>query len=86
MVELRKTRANQYDVVVDEQVMGQVWNWHGSWSAQADGKTRHGLMIPKRPSPRVRTFTGRVDSTVFVSASPPKLMEAPPKDAFFARV
>ena len=30
MAELRKTRANQYDVVVDEQVMGQVWNWHGS--------------------------------------------------------
>jgi hypothetical protein len=47
MAELRKTRANQYDVVVDEQVMGQVWNWHGSWSAQADGKTRHGLMSRK---------------------------------------
>ena len=43
MVELRKTRANEYDVVVDEQVIGQVWNWHGSWSAQAGGKTRHGL-------------------------------------------
>jgi hypothetical protein len=47
MVELRKTRANQYDVVVDEQVIGQVWNWHGSWSAQADGKTRRGLKSRK---------------------------------------
>ncbi len=46
MVELRKTRANQYDVV-DEQVIGQVWNWHGSWSAQADGKTRRGLKSRK---------------------------------------
>ena len=47
MVELRKTQANKYDVVIDEQVIGQVWNWHGSWSAQADGKTRHGLKSRK---------------------------------------
>ena len=47
MAELRKTRANQYDVVVDERVRGQVWNRHGGWSAQGDGKTRHGLKSRK---------------------------------------
>ncbi len=54
MVELRKTRANQYDVVVDEQVIGQVWSWHGSWSAQADGKTRHGLKSRKEAIAQVQ--------------------------------
>jgi hypothetical protein len=54
MVELRKTRANQYDVVVDEQVIGQVWNWHGSWSAQADGKARHGLKSRKEAIAQVQ--------------------------------
>ena len=53
MVELRKTRASQYDVVVGEQVIGQVWNWHGSWSAEADGKTRHGLKSRKDAIARV---------------------------------
>jgi hypothetical protein len=47
MVELRKTGANQYEVVVDEQIIGQVWNWHGSWAAQASGKTYHGLKSRK---------------------------------------
>jgi hypothetical protein len=54
MVELRKTRANQYDVVVDEQVIGQVWNWYGSWSAQADGKARHGLKSRKEAIAQVQ--------------------------------
>jgi hypothetical protein len=31
---LRRTGERSYEVVVDEQVIGQVWNWHGSWSAQ----------------------------------------------------
>ncbi len=47
MVELRKTGANQYEVLVDEQAIGQVWNWHGTWSAQADNKTYHGLKSRK---------------------------------------
>ncbi len=47
MVDLRKTEANQYDVLSDEKVIGQVWNWHGSWSAKADGKTYHGLKSRK---------------------------------------
>ena len=53
MVELRKTRANQYDVVVDEQVIGQVWNWHGSWSARTDSKTYHGLKSRKEAIAKV---------------------------------
>ena len=47
MVELRKTGANQYDVLVDERVIGHVWNWHGSWSAKAYSKTYHGLKSRK---------------------------------------
>jgi hypothetical protein len=53
MVELQKVGANQYDVLVDEQVIGQVWNWHGSWSAQADGKSYHGLKSRKEAIARV---------------------------------
>jgi formylglycine-generating enzyme required for sulfatase activity len=48
MVELRKTGANQYEVLTDKQVIGQVWNWHGSWSAQANGETYHGLKSRKQ--------------------------------------
>ncbi len=47
MVELQKTWANQYEVLVDGRVIGQVWNWHGTWSAQADDKTYHGLKSRK---------------------------------------
>ncbi len=54
MVELRKTGANQYEVLVDEQVIGQVWNWHGSWSAEANGKTHHGLKSRKEAIARVQ--------------------------------
>jgi hypothetical protein len=53
MVELRKTGANEYDVLVDKRVIGQVWNWHGSWTAQADGKTHHGLKSRKEAIARV---------------------------------
>jgi hypothetical protein len=54
VAELRKTGANQYDVVADEQVIGQVWNWHGSgWSVQAGGKTHHGLKSRKEAIVRV---------------------------------
>jgi hypothetical protein len=47
MVKLRKTGANQYEVLLDEQIIGQVWSWHGSWSAKVDGKTYHGLKSRK---------------------------------------
>ncbi len=41
---LRKTGESSYEVMVDEQVIGQVWNWHGSWSSRVD----LGLMIDHR--------------------------------------
>jgi hypothetical protein len=50
---LRKTGESQYDVLVNEQTIGQVWNWHGSWSAQADGKSYHGLKSRKEAIARV---------------------------------
>ncbi len=53
MPELRKTAPNQYDMVVDERVIGQVWNWHGSWSAEASGKKYHGLKSRKDAIARV---------------------------------
>jgi hypothetical protein len=53
MAELRKTGESQYEVVVDGEVAGEVWNWHGSWSAQADGKTYHGLKSRKQAAERV---------------------------------
>ena len=51
--ELRKTGESQYEVLVDGQTLGQVWNWHGSWSAQVDGKTYHGLKSRKQAVERV---------------------------------
>jgi len=53
MAELRKTGESQYDVLVDGQIIGQVWNWHGSWSAQAAGKTYHGHKSRKLAVERV---------------------------------
>ncbi len=58
-MELRKTGANQYEVVVDELVIGHVWNWHGSWSAQADGKTYHGLKSRKAAIAKVELSISR---------------------------
>jgi hypothetical protein len=45
---LRKTGDNRYEVVVDGEVIGDVWNWHGSWSAQAEGKSYHGHKSRKK--------------------------------------
>lgn len=59
MMELRKTGANQYEVLIDEQVIGQVWNWHGSWSAEAGGKTYHGLKSRKEAIARVELSISR---------------------------
>ena len=53
MAELRKTGANQYEVLVDQQVIGQVWSWHGSWSARADNKVHHGLKSRKEAIAKV---------------------------------
>ena len=53
MAELRKTGESQYDVLVDRHIVGQVWNWHGTWSAQAEGKTYHGHKSRKEAIARV---------------------------------
>jgi hypothetical protein len=50
---LRKTGESQYEVVVDEQTIGLVWSWHGSWTAQANGKTYHGHKSRKQAVERV---------------------------------
>jgi hypothetical protein len=44
---------SQYEVLVDGQIIGQVWNWHGTWSAQAGDKTYHGLKSRKKAVERV---------------------------------
>jgi hypothetical protein len=60
MVDLRKTGEKQYEVLVDEQIIGQVWNWHGSWSAQAKEKTHHGYKSRKKAIERVeQIYRGR---------------------------
>ena len=49
MAELRKTGESSYDVVEDGRTIGQVWSWHGSWAAKADGgETRHNLKSRKK--------------------------------------
>ncbi len=53
MAELRKTGESHYEVLVDGQTIGQVWNWHGSWSAQAGDETYHGLKSRKKAVERV---------------------------------
>ncbi len=53
MAELRKTGQSRYEVLRGEQTIGQVWNWHGTWSAQADGKTYHGHKSRKQAIERV---------------------------------
>jgi hypothetical protein len=50
---LYETGESQYDVVVDNETIGRVWNWHGTWSAQVDGKTYHGLKSRKQAIERV---------------------------------
>jgi hypothetical protein len=53
MAELRKSGANEYDVVVDERLIGRGWNWHGIWSAEAGGETYHGLKSRKEAIAKV---------------------------------
>ena len=53
MAELRKTGESEYEVLVGGQTIGQVWNWHGSWSAQAGDEIYHGLKSRKQAVERV---------------------------------
>ena len=48
MAELCKTGQSQYELVVEEETVGRVWNWRGSWLAQAEGKIYHGLKSRKK--------------------------------------
>ena len=59
MMELRKTGANEYDVLSDGRVIGRVWNWHGSWSAEVGDKTHHGLKSRKEAIARVELSISR---------------------------
>lgn len=51
--ELLKTSPNRYTVVIDGEDAGEVWNWHGSWSAGVGGKSFHGLKSRKLAIKRV---------------------------------
>ena len=53
MAELRKTGESEYEVLVGGHTIGQVWNWHDSWSAQAGDETYHGLKSRKQAVKRV---------------------------------
>ena len=53
MAELRKTGESQYEVVVDQETIGHVWNWYGSWSAKVCGKIYYGLKSRKKAVERV---------------------------------
>ncbi len=53
MAELLKTGQSRYEVLIDGQTIGQVWNWHGNWAAQAGGKTSHGHKSRKEAIARV---------------------------------
>ena len=59
MMELRKTGANAYDVLSDGRVIGRVWNWHGSWSAEVGDKTHHGRKSRKEAIARVELSISR---------------------------
>ena len=45
--ELRKTGQNRYEVLIGDEVVGEVWNWHGSWSASSGDRNVHGLKSRK---------------------------------------
>jgi hypothetical protein len=53
MAELHKTGQSRYEVLINGESVGQVWSWHGTWSAQAGGKTYHGLKSRKKAIERV---------------------------------
>lgn len=57
MAELQKTGESQYEVLIEGQTIGQVWNWHGTWSAQAGDEIYHGLKSRKKAVEQViRTY------------------------------
>ena len=55
---LRKTTESHYEVVVDGKTIGEVWNWHGSWSAKTGGQICHGLKSRKKAIARIQKLRG----------------------------
>ncbi len=51
--ELLKTSPNRYTVVLDGEGAGEVWNWHGSWSARVRDQSFHGLKSRKLATKQV---------------------------------
>ena len=51
--ELLKTSPNRYTVIIDGEEAGEVWNWHGSWSASVGDRSFHGLKSRKLAIKRV---------------------------------
>ena len=51
--ELLKTSPNRYTVIIDGEDVGEVWNWHGSWSARTRDQSLHGLKSRKLAIKRV---------------------------------
>ena len=48
MAELQKAGEIQYEVLVGDEIIEQVWNWHGTWSAQVGGETYHNYKSRKK--------------------------------------
>ena len=57
--ELLKRSPNRYTVLIDGEEAGEVWNWHGSWSASSSGQTVHGLKSRKQAIQRVEQLYQR---------------------------
>jgi hypothetical protein len=51
--ELLKNSPNRYTVLIDGEKAGEVWNWHGSWSARSIDQRVHGLKARKEAVKRV---------------------------------
>ena len=51
--ELLKTSPSRYTVVIGGEDAGEVWNWHGSWSASIGDQSFHGLKSRKQAIERV---------------------------------
>jgi hypothetical protein len=51
--ELLKTSPNRYTVMIGGEDAGEVWNWHGSWSARVGDNSVHGLKSRKLAIKRV---------------------------------
>jgi cation diffusion facilitator CzcD-associated flavoprotein CzcO len=46
--ELLKSSPNKYTVMIAGEEVGEVWNWHGSWSGSISGQRFHSLKSRKQ--------------------------------------